>query len=449
MIASRTPFGTRRTRGALFCVVVGLTALLPLVCGDARAQSSARTLASGTDYAQIARSCRSRRPSDAGHPALANTPVTLRLLQSVTPVPATDGFIHLAYAAQVTNILPTTAVVQSITPVDALDGFKPTGKNSVIDTDDADITGKIRLFNRSLLDRPRVDTVVDFTRMPGGSSGVTFFDVRFKRANALPRLLSHRIAIQFGDPAQSVTTSTDPVVVNCQPLDVLVPPLTGSGWWNGNGCCMTVGPHRGATLPLNGDIRVPEVFAIDYVQLNDHNGCCRGPVTDLTSWSFFRAPILAAADGTVVEMENGLPEQIPGPPKGVTLANAAGNHIIEAIGGGHYILYAHLHTNSIPSRIKVNGRLRAGQQIGELGNTGSSTAPHLHFQVMDRPSALDASGLPFVFVAQQLEGTVIGTANAAEKAYESGQPVTVDRSRTGLQAFRMPAETQVFGYNLH
>ena len=136
-------------------------------------------------------------------------------------------------------------------------------------------------------------------------------------------------------------------------------------------------------------------------------------------------------------------------PAGVTVTNAAGNHIIESFDGGRYfILYAHLKTGSIAARIKVGTRLRAGQQIAQLGNSGSTTAPHLHFQVMDRPSALDADGLPFVFTSQQLQGTVQGTLAKADETYESGGQVTVDRTTTGWQAYRMPAETQVFGYNI-
>lgn len=433
-------------RRAISGLVVAIA--LALVTATADAQTLPQAPATDTDFAQFARSCRGPLPDDAGYPPTASTPVTVRILQPITLVPATDGFIHLAYVAQVTNLSTGAARVDSITPVDPLGGFKPTGMNAVVDMAGADITGKVRLFNPNLHDGPQTRKIVDFAQMPGGTSGTTFFDVRYKSAGDVPRLLSHRIVIRLEKPALSMTAPTDPVAVSCQSPAVLVPPLKGSGWWNGNGCCERISPHRGATLPMNGDIKAPEAFAIDYVQLNANEGCCTGPVRDLASWPFFRAPILAAANGTVVEAVNDMPEQIPGPPVGVTIENAAGNHIIEAIGDSRYILYAHLHTNSIPARIKIGSRLTAGEQIGELGNTGSSTAPHLHFQVMDRPSALNARGLPFVFVSQKLEGTVIGTAKATDEAYESGKPMTVDRSKSGWQAFRMPAETQVFGYNL-
>src|SRR5690606_2027391 len=47
-----------------------------------------------------------------------------------------------------------------------------------------------------------------------------------------------------------------------------------------------------------------------------------------------------------------------------------------------YTLYYHLKEGSIPARIKVEGNLvRTGEKIGEMGDTGASTQPHLHFVV--------------------------------------------------------------------
>ena len=47
-------------------------------------------------------------------------------------------------------------------------------------------------------------------------------------------------------------------------------------------------------------------------------------------------------------------------------------------------------------RVKAGQRVRRGDVLGLLGNSGNSTGPHLHFQVMDGPSPLGAEGLPYV-----------------------------------------------------
>jgi hypothetical protein len=339
------------------------------------------------------------------------------------------------------------ARISGIVPVDPLDKFRPTGRDRVLDTNGTPITGKVRLFAPPLPDPLTEPPRRDFATMPGGTSGITFFDVTYRNAADVPRLIAHRIAVRLAGVGGTVTELTDPVPVDCRPPVVLSPPLTGERWWDGNGCCEVISPHRGATLPINGDVRPPEQFAIDWERLTDRDTCCTGPVKELSSWPFFGAPVLAAARGKIVELVDTEPEQVPGPPVGVTAANAAGNHVIQDIGGGRFVLYAHLRKGSIPADLHVGDTLATGQRIGGVGNTGSSTAPHLHFQVMDRPSTLDAVGLPFVFDHQLVEGRVVGAAGAVEEAYEAGRPVRTDTAGAGPRANRMPAEGQIFAFH--
>ncbi|HEY1857129.1 M23 family metallopeptidase [Acidocella sp.] len=375
------------------------------------------------------------------------TPVTMQILQAdLIPVPGTDGFIHLAYAAQLTNLDRGVAELETIAPVDPLHDFAAVGSSGVMDADGNNISGTVRPFNPA---RPGDDAArtVDARQLQGGASGIAFFDVRFTKMKDVPGFLSHRLVVRLPG-GKEVNELINPVPVGCQSPVVISPPLIGPRWWDANGCCEVISPHRGATLPINGTIKLPEQFAIDYVQINAKDGCCTGPTKDLKSWPFFGAPVLAVADGLVVEKVDGMPEQVPGEVKGINVQNAGGNHIIEAIGNGRYVLYAHLRTGSIPAGIVVGTALKRGEKIGEIGNTGSSTAPHLHFQVMDSPSVLDATGLPFVFDRQLLEGQVGGTANEADHAYESGASIDVSmRSAKSPQSNLMPIEGQVFTYN--
>ncbi len=395
-----------------------------LTLGAARGQGCRTVPATGTFATQI-------------------TPVTLRVLQpEVTPVAATDGFVHLAYAAQVTNVGRDAANLEAIAPTDFLHADAATGTNLVLDMNGKDITGTVRPFHPE----GGVNSA-NTRRLLGGASGIMFFDVRYRTLAEVPRLLSHRLSIAFPGDDRRLVEDIDPIVVGCEAPVVIAPPLVGENWWDGNGCCEVISPHRGATLPVNGALRPPEQFAIDFVQLNGHDGCCTGPVKELGSWPFLGAPVFAVAAGVVVERVDGMAEQVPGEVKGVTAQNAAGNHIIEDIGGQHYVLYAHFRTGSIPRRIVAGTRLRRGEQIGEVGNTGSSTAPHLHFQVMDRPSALNAIGLPFVFDRQIVQGRVSGTANETNERYEAGGNLTVVRPTPVLEENRMPAEGQVFRFD--
>jgi murein DD-endopeptidase MepM/ murein hydrolase activator NlpD len=83
-------------------------------------------------------------------------------------------------------------------------------------------------------------------------------------------------------------------------------------------------------------------------------------------------------------------------------------------------MYAHLQPGSL--RVKVGDAVKRGQVLGLVGNTGNSTEPHLHFQLMDRNSPLGSEGLPYALsnfvvtrrVAGDFEHPTATTLAAAE-----------------------------------
>src|SRR3546814_3208759 len=75
------------------------------------------------------------------------------------------------------------------------------------------------------------------------------------------------------------------------------------------------------------------------------------------------------------------------------LGDATGNYVALDLGDGRHAFYEHLKPGSI--RVVPGQRVRRGEVIAELGFTGDSTGPHLHFHVADAPSPLGAEGLPF------------------------------------------------------
>ena len=425
----------------------------------ARAQDSgaqAAPQAAAADAAGSGSWC-SRLPPGYGHPPDTGTPVTLQLLQpSVEPVPATDGLIHLAYTAQVTNTRATPADIVSVVPVDPLADFARTGRNLITDEQGNDVAGKVRLFATSPDNPPDTDPELEpqpapsfSTRVPGGNAGQMFFDVTYTDPARIPRLLAHAITLATPGGGPGTPALTNPVPVGCKKLAVLHPPLVGHGWAAVAGCCTLAAYHRDANVPINGLSQTGEQFAIDYIQFGPNNTCCNGPVTALTSWWGYDTPVLAAAPGVVVTVEDGRPDQQP---VGTLTAlvpgeNGPGNRVIEDIGGGRYVGYAHLKPGSIPAWVRQGARLRSGDLIGRVGNSGNSNAPHLHFQVMDTPSPgfSDAAGLPFVFDEQLLEGTV---SEAAAEASLQGAAVPIDRTGAGVRRGLMPARNGVFGYNL-
>jgi murein DD-endopeptidase MepM/ murein hydrolase activator NlpD len=72
-----------------------------------------------------------------------------------------------------------------------------------------------------------------------------------------------------------------------------------------------------------------------------------------------------------------------------------GNVIVLDIGQGAYAALAHLRRGSVS--VRPGDLISRGDPVARCGNSGNSTEPHLHFQLMDHPSAYLAAGLPFTF----------------------------------------------------
>ncbi|WP_122943492.1 M23 family metallopeptidase [Brachybacterium sp. EE-P12] len=62
---------------------------------------------------------------------------------------------------------------------------------------------------------------------------------------------------------------------------------------------------------------------------------------------------------------------------------------------GPVAVLAHLRRGS--PAVRVGERVRAGQVLGQCGNSGNSSDPHVHFQLMDGPDIGTARGLPFTW----------------------------------------------------
>ena len=122
-------------------------------------------------------------------------------------------------------------------------------------------------------------------------------------------------------------------------------------------------------------------------------------------------------------MIDGLPDQPPGKmPSGIAIDAADGNSVVLDFGRGRYALYAHLRAGSIT--VKPGDKVRRGQVIAHVGNSGNTLAPHLHFHVMDSPSPLASNGLPYAIDAFTVTGATGGT-EAFDQAEADGVPIAI------------------------
>jgi hypothetical protein len=372
-------------------------------------------------------------------------PLSWRLLgPSIQPVPGSDGKVHLAYSMMFTNSWRGPATVKSIEVVDPSHDNAVTGTNQVLSLNNEDITGQLRLLSRpATLDKTNFGN-----ELPSGQSAIVYFDVTYADAALIPRAIAHRVVVSALGPeqkAQDFTVLSPPLPLSCVEPMVLSPPMRGDGWVNGNGCCHEIGPHRFVMNSINGSLAPTEEFAIDWAKIDAQGHFFSGDGSDPKKWYGYGAELLAVAPGTVIEVVSDLPDE-PGnkAPDKLNIEQIAGNRVILDLGSSRYAEYDHMAPQS--ATVHVGDYVRQGDKIGLLGNSGNTTGTHLHFQLMDRPSSLDGSALPFVFDSMQLQGRATTSLDEMDKDAEQGIPVPVDRKDAKSLIRTMPLSLDVLSF---
>lgn len=159
----------------------------------------------------------------------------------------------------------------------------------------------------------------------------------------------------------------------------------------------TMGYHFYVLMFMNGRIFRPERYAIDTGEVKgDLTTYLKGDPKLNTSYFNYGRDLYAIADGVVVHIQDGRPEN-SGDAMDVTLSTAdeyAGNYLVLDIGGGQYAYYCHCIPHSFS--VREGDMVKEGDVLAKLGNSGNSTAPHLHFHIADGPDLWTSKGIPFV-----------------------------------------------------
>jgi hypothetical protein len=137
-----------------------------------------------------------------------------------------------------------------------------------------------------------------------------------------------------------------------------------------------------------------QAYALDLVPDGDARD-----KTQNAGFPCYNQPIVADAPGVVVIAVDGIPENPPGVQNGY---DQHGNYVVIDHQNGEFSLMAHL----IPGSLKVRAGtpVQAGMELGRCGNSGMSTMPHLHWQVMDSMNANGARGIPPRFAPYRRNG---------------------------------------------
>ena len=176
-------------------------------------------------------------------------------------------------------------------------------------------------------------------------------------------------------------------------------------------------------------------LAFDFLAVDDEKSPYQGvgllthlfSTVSVTATRAWNMPVFAVREGTVVAASDGVPDReaicmtrdllrlMFFRPKGSPPFSALGGNYVILKCGGAYPLYAHLKNGSV--RVRPGDAVRSGEQVGAVGNSGSSLQPHLHFQVMNTPE-------PFPLF-QNLVPFLVSSL----RRREAGQWVSVDRGK--------------------
>lgn len=135
----------------------------------------------------------------------------------------------------------------------------------------------------------------------------------------------------------------------------------------------------GATLDKNQHVphrsqrRAADLLVVDQAGKTHKDKGAR-----LEDYYAYGKDVLAAADGVVVTVIDGVPDNQPG---SMNPYFALGNTVIIRHRDDVFSMVGHLIPGSV--RVKVGDTVKAGQELGRCGNSGNSTEPHIHFQLQD------------------------------------------------------------------
>ena len=163
-------------------------------------------------------------------------------------------------------------------------------------------------------------------------------------------------------------------------------------------------------------------YGWDFMKVGEDGRTFRTDGSLPSDYYTYDADVLAPADGEVVYVRNDIEEYGIGvtPPRERLEEDGdvfAGNLVIIDHGNEEYTLTSHMREGTIT--VKAGDRIKSGQFIGKVGNSGVSMVPHIHINLMDRAQWLEARGIPSLF--SDFERV---RHNGSTETIERGNPMT-------------------------
>ena len=288
------------------------------------------------------------------------------------------------------------------------------------------------LLGAEVIEQRQVAAQAAATLGPGStisasSEGMLFNPLIF---NSLKPGVQIRYEVQFegeGVPSVSVTVTPEPCINKSR----LVLPLTGRVAVSDGFDLYSHHRRREYQHPFwkeSGIFDHPDRYGLDLKVVDAAGQEFKGSGKRNEDFFAWGQPLRAPADGTVVAMHNAQPDNTvigsenlwkPGDIRTDPM-DGYGNYVLINHGGGEFSLLAHARAGSV--NVRKGDRVRAGQVVAQVGNSGSSLGPHLHYELRTGWGLKGITGIPAYFH----DVTVVGTGetgNGKGVALDSGDIV--------------------------
>ena len=244
--------------------------------------------------------------------------------------------------------------------------------------------------------------------LAAGETAIVFLTLVLEPGARVPDRLSHRLYTADGNIDGAIVST------HAYALRTLSPPLEGKSWEALSGAGDNNSHHRRQFMVLGGRATQDGRHAIDWKR-TVNGASFAGPEGEIDSYYSYRRRVLAVANGTVVKITDGIPDNKPGhvgaEALNLSLETVAGNTLVLDLGHGQYAHYMHLQPGSL--QVKIGQRVRRGEFVALVGNSGSSFEPHLHFEVTTSPVTIAGEGLPYLL--DDYEAVVNGVAERRQR----------------------------------
>lgn len=246
-------------------------------------------------------------------------------------------------------------------------------------------------------ERPGNQELEDLKILSKNQFGILNLELVFNEAQLIPKKIYHKLYFEAqNNKGETVNIPIEVATIKVPEVTkmILSLPINKKGKW----LYEAAEGHQASRFLTEGKSSYPQRFAIDWTYVGDDGYFADDDIKQNKNWKSYGVELISVADGTVVETKDEIIENEPlseNMAVKITRETIAGNYIVIDIGNNIYAVYGHLIPNSL--KVKIGDKVKKGQVIGLLGNSGNSDAPHLHFHLESKSNAFfGGEGEPYL-----------------------------------------------------